>query len=103
VRDGDEFGGAHTIVGYETDGCLYEAGDDGLPYPTGADGTPRNFQILAQAPAALFDGHEGTATMGIYTRGGTVFTAGTTDWSQGLEQDLVVQRITRNILNRLSS
>lgn len=103
LRDGDAFGGAATIVGYETDGCLYEVGADGYPYPTGADGTPRNFQILAQAPAAVHAGHQGTATMGLYTRGGTVFTAGTTDWSHGLADDPIVQRITRNVLDRLSA
>jgi hypothetical protein len=102
LRDGDDFGAADSIVGYETDGCLYETGADGRPYPTGADGTPRDFQILAQAPAALFAGHQGTACMGLYTRGGTVFTAGTTDWVHGLASDPTVQRITRNILQRLS-
>ena len=30
LKDGDTFGGADTIVGYETDGCLYEE-RDGLP------------------------------------------------------------------------
>lgn len=102
LRSGDEFGGAATIVGYETDGCLYTVGEDALPYPTGADGTPRNFEILAQAPAGRFAGHAGTATMGIYSRGGQVFTAGTTDWVDGLADDPIVQRITRNILERLS-
>jgi hypothetical protein len=102
LRDGEEFGGGSTIIGYETDGCLYEMGPDGLPRPTGADGTPLNFAILAQAPASLYAGHAGTATMGLYTRGGTVFTAGTTDWSHGLASDPHVQRITRNLLGRLS-
>ena len=41
--------------------------------------------------------------MGIYTGGGTVFTAATTDWSHGLQgNDAVVESITRNVLNRLS-
>ncbi len=102
LRDGDEFGGEATIVGYETDGCLYENGPDGRPRPTGADGTPRDFVILGQAPASLFAGHVGMATMGLYTRGGTVFTAGTTDWAHGLAGDPCVQRITRNVLERLS-
>lgn len=102
LRDGDDFGGGATIVGYETDGCLYKAGPDGRPRPTGADGTPRDFSILAQAPASLYAGHAGTATMGLYTRGGTVFTAGTTDWSHGLAADPSVRRITHNVLERLS-
>ena len=40
--------------------------------------------------------------MGLYTRGGTVFTAGTTDWSHGLKGDAAVARITGNVLDRLS-
>jgi len=45
----------------------------------------------------------GAAVMGIYTRGGTVFTSGTTDWAHGLRgADPHVERITRNILDRLS-
>jgi hypothetical protein len=41
--------------------------------------------------------------LGVYTRGGTVFTCGSTDWAHGLRGgDLVVERITRNILDRLS-
>jgi hypothetical protein len=42
------------------------------------------------------------AVMGSFTRGGTVFSAGTTDWSHGLDgHDPVVERITRNVLDRL--
>jgi len=42
------------------------------------------------------------AVMGTYTRGGTVFSAGTTDWSYGLDgHDPMVERITRNVLDRL--
>jgi hypothetical protein len=41
------------------------------------------------------------AAMGCYTRNGTVFTAATTDWSQALEQDARVARITRNVIERL--
>jgi hypothetical protein len=41
------------------------------------------------------------ATMGSYRRGGTVFTAGTTDWAQALLQDRHVERITRNVVAEL--
>ena len=102
LKNGAEFGGADTIVGYECDGCNFKIGDDGKPYPIGDDGTPLNFQILAQAPAAQFSGHVGQACMGLYTRGGTVFTAATTDWADGLAKDATVQRITSNVLRRLS-
>jgi hypothetical protein len=50
---GDLLGAPATIVGYECDGCdlTYR---DGLPYPTGEDGTPLDFEILGTAPAAHF-------------------------------------------------
>jgi len=50
---GDVLGAASTVVGYECDGCDFTT-RDGLPYPTGSDGTPENFVILASAPAAHF-------------------------------------------------
>jgi hypothetical protein len=50
---GDLLGAGATVVGYECDGCdlTYR---DGLPYPTGSDGTPDTFEILGTAPAAPF-------------------------------------------------
>jgi hypothetical protein len=50
---GDVLGAAATTVGYECDGCDFTY-RDGLPYPTGVDGTPLDFQILGTAPAAHF-------------------------------------------------
>ena len=50
---GDVLGAGATIVGYECDGCDFTY-RDGLPYPTGSDGTPMNFEILGSAPAAHF-------------------------------------------------
>ncbi|MDW3218868.1 MAG: DUF6605 domain-containing protein [Acidimicrobiales bacterium] len=50
---GDVLGAKATAVGYECDGCDYTT-VDGLPCPTGSDGTPENFEILAMAPAAHF-------------------------------------------------
>lgn len=113
LKRGDSFGGPDTIVGYECDGCQLEW-RDGLPFPTGADGTPTQFLVLATAPAQWhpddcewYDrwepGRKGHACMGVYTRGGSVFTAGSTDWAHGLRgRDPVVERITRNILERWS-
>ena len=49
---GDSFGAAHTVVGYECDGCEFRLDpDSGLPVPTHSDGTPRTFEIVASAPA----------------------------------------------------
>ncbi len=50
---GDLVGAASTTVGYECDGCEYNV-VDGLPIPTGTDGTPDNFEILAMCPTAHF-------------------------------------------------
>jgi hypothetical protein len=50
---GDLLGAGATIVGYECDGCDFTY-RDGLPYPTGEDGTPETFEILGTAPAAHF-------------------------------------------------
>lgn len=113
IRVNDEFGGEETIVGYECDGCEMEW-RDGLPYPTGNDGTPKNFQILATASArwhpddsewydAWKPGHEGCAVMGSYQQGGMVFTAGTTDWAHGLSgKNATVDKVTKNVLDKLS-
>jgi hypothetical protein len=113
LRRGDEFGGKHSIVGYECDGCEI-AWKEGVPLPTHRDGTPESFLILGTAPAQWHpddcqwydewkNGRKGNAVLGVYTRGGTVFTCGSTDWTHGLRGgDLVVERITRNILDRLS-
>jgi hypothetical protein len=109
----ETFGGKQTIVGYECDGCQFTS-KDGLPVPTGQDGTPTNFVILATAPARWHPddcqwyerwekGRLGAAVMGSYTRGGTVFTVGTTDWAHGLRGgEPAVEQITRNVLDRLS-
>ena len=113
LKHGDRFGGKDTIVGYECDGCEMKW-ENGLPSPTGRDGTPKTFTILGTCPARWAPGDSlwydrfpkdrvGAAVMGLYTRGGTVFTSGTTDWAHGLRgKDPAVERITRNILNRLS-
>jgi hypothetical protein len=137
LRYGDMFGTSNAIAAYEVDGCEWTLSmQDGLPVPTGRDGTSGNLVILATAPACLWSRHElpsryrpsahgdleatalavfgddapehvrrlshNHAVMGSFTRGGTVFSAGTTDWSYGLEgHDPTVERITRNVLDRL--
>jgi hypothetical protein len=50
---GDVLGAAAVTVGYECDGCDFTY-RHGLPYPTGVDGTPADFQILGTAPAPHF-------------------------------------------------
>lgn len=113
LKQDDRFGGKDTIVGYECDGCEM-AWKDGRPQPTHRDGTPKTFQILGSCPARWAPGDSlwydrfpedrvGAAVLGIYTRGGTVVTTGTTDWAHGLRgNDPAVVQITKNILDRLS-
>jgi hypothetical protein len=117
---GDVFGAATCppLVGYECDGAPLGGFDpsSGVATLAGAAqgcGTPPGFALLAVAPLTddwdelppREDGAAGcglhAATMGIYTRNGTVFTAGTTDWAQVLGQDARVDRITRNVIERL--
>ena len=46
----------------------------------------------------------GHAVMGVHQPGGTVFTAGSTEWAWGLaNHDPVIERITANLLDRLTS
>ena len=124
LKRGDLLGQKVKLVGYECDGCEIEW-KDGLPFPTLRDGTPESFQILGTTPAALSEGDRsisrvadalygrgsgkkhpqpGYAVLGSYTRGdSTVVTSGCTEWSNGLRsRDRQVDRITRNILDRLS-
>ena len=53
LRYGDVLGADHGVVGYECDGCALTL-VDGLPVPTGEDGCPPGFEVLATAPARLW-------------------------------------------------
>jgi hypothetical protein len=115
LKKGDVFGAklpGYKVVGYECDGCEL-TWKDGLPFPTHTDGTPKNFEVVATAPARWAPddcewyekwqkGRTGQAVIGTYTRGGTVVTVGSTDWSFGLRgNDANIARITKNVLDRL--
>lgn len=122
LRAGEAFGQdtSPPLVGYECDGAPL----DGFDAATGRAllsrhaarcGTPADFHPLAVAPLGAGwqefparEAHASTrdlhaATMGVYARNGTVFTAGTTDWAQVLANggDARVERITRNVIGRL--
>lgn len=113
LKRDDQFGGKDTIVGYECDGCEL-IWKEGLPFPTHQDGTPKSFTVLATCEARWAPGDSywyekfpknriGAAVLGVYTRGGTVVTTGTTDWAHGLRgNDPAVVQITKNVLDRLS-
>ncbi|HEX7635110.1 MAG TPA: N,N-dimethylformamidase beta subunit family domain-containing protein [Noviherbaspirillum sp.] len=124
LRQGDTFGNDTwpPLVGYECDGVPLKDFDKAGGLAVLSDeaqrcGTPPGFRILA---ASLLDGgwqerppreahatHEGihAAVMGIFSRNGTVFTAGTTDWAQVLAsgQEPRIDTITRNVIDRLLS
>jgi hypothetical protein len=100
LTDGDGF--ALGALGYETDAADFED-VDGVPRITGRDGTPASFVILATADLGHWRdyGQGGAATMGIFRLGaGTVFNAATVNWGSVLH-DPVVDRITRNVIDRL--
>ena len=113
LRNGDVFGAGEHLVGYECDGALFTRDNHGFPVPTGADGTPSDFVILGFGELAdrgwQFEARENqnqgphAATMGLYTRGGIVFTAATTDWTRVLTTNTHVAKITRNVLDRLKT
>ncbi|HEX6083551.1 MAG TPA: N,N-dimethylformamidase beta subunit family domain-containing protein, partial [Thermoanaerobaculia bacterium] len=91
---------AQATGGFEVDGVTFNTTAGGALKVDGSDGTPLNFQILATLPAEL-----GYGVIGLYTHpgGGTVFNAATQSWSHGLASDAIVQQMTRNVLNRLST
>ena len=129
LRDGsggrtpDVLGAGVPLIGYECDGAAFAYDERGIAYATGMDGSPASFIILGIAILEpvnddfynLRAGHwncprreadirsSRAATMGVYTENGTVFTAATTDWPVivGQGSDEKVDRITRNVLNRL--
>lgn len=53
------------------------------------------------APENVAKVAHGHAVMGCFTRGGTVFNVGSTDWAYGLDHDSLIQQVTRNVLDRL--
>ncbi|MBO3749354.1 hypothetical protein J5X84_25020 [Streptosporangiaceae bacterium NEAU-GS5] len=101
LTDGDKFG--QGALGYETDAAEFEE-ILGVPRVTCRDGTPPSFVVLATADLRHWSayGQGGWATMGVFTLGrGTVFNAATVNWGNTLH-DPVVERITRNVIDRLS-
>lgn len=124
LADGQAFGAASSppLVGYECDGAALAAFDRStgmatLPREGEQAATPPGFELLAASVLGegwqelprreRCDTREGihAATMGIHSNGGTVFSAGTTDWAQvvGTGQEPCVDIITRNVIDRLQA
>jgi hypothetical protein len=112
--DGETFGAARRLVGYEADGQSFswpELAHAGRVAYDGEHRVPAVFALLAYADLRDWSADlvrceilgNGSAVLGLYENGGTVFTAATTDWPRVLhEGDATVDRITRNVLDRLS-
>jgi len=122
----DCLGQTSQIVHFEVDGCPIRM-EQGLPYPQKDYEGPSSLEILGLCPAAnyafsaevmeagrkilgdntawqAFARNHGHAVLGLFTNKGTVFCAGTTDWTNGLTgKDSAVEQVTRNLLNRLSA
>lgn len=124
LRRGESFGAdtSPPLVGYECDGAPLDGFDKTTGFAVLSDeaqrcGTPPGFCVLAASllgddwqerpPREMHGAGQGihAAVMGIYSRNGMVFTAGTTDWAQVLAsgQDWRVDTITRNVMERLLS
>lgn len=90
-------------MSYETDAAGYVEEPEGYPRVTGEDGSPLAYTVLASADLSQWSGKPGSATLGLYSRNGTVFHAGTTEWLQCLVPggDPVVKGITHNVFQRL--
>src|SRR5262249_971300 len=123
---GDCLGQSSAIVNFEIDGCPIRT-EGGLPHPATDHDGPPSLEILGMIPTSLppfmplcewakdvfgeanpkaserVSANRNHGVMGMYTNNGTVFSAGTTDWTNGLKgQDPAVERVTRNLLDRLS-
>jgi hypothetical protein len=98
---GDTF--AEGAVGYETDAAAMDF-DEGIARATGRDGTPPTFVVLAWADLRHWEsqGRGGWATLGVHRSAGTVFTAGSTNWADPIDTSPVIDRITHNVIARLS-
>ena len=97
--------GSIDFLNYETDAAAHLTETiDGVEYPyvTGEDGTTTAFTVLGRADLRRWGGKPGYATMGLYRRGGTVFSAGTTQWITQLG-DQVLGRITENVIRAFSA
>jgi hypothetical protein len=78
-------------------------------YMADADGNvPAELEVVAAQiggdlrPATLERFANGHCVMGVFKRGGTVFTTGCTDWAYGLGRDPQVDRVTENLFARLA-
>ena len=111
LKEGDEFGFERELVGYETDGALFDW-NNGMPIVLDTLNEPTNYRIFGVSPTQRSDTTKisfGHATMGYFTNqnGGAVFNGATTNWVNALYTDTTnnnnivpdtsVDRITKNV------
>ena len=89
-----------SVGAIEVDGALFNTLPTGEVVVEGSDGTPLSYEVLATLPASF-----GYATIGMYVnqQGAAVFNGAARDWAYGLAADPVIQQMTRNVLDRLST
>jgi hypothetical protein len=77
----------------------------GVPEGARSEGEFIAWRVLgAEDPDSVTRLEHGHAVMGVHRPGGTVFTAGSTEWAWGLaNRDPVIERITANLLDTLTS
>jgi hypothetical protein len=97
---GPTFGSGLFVLETDAADCALQ---NGVLKPTGADGTPLNLEVLADADMRTSSlAQRGRATLGRFTNHGTVFTAGTTHWAPMMSPSTSdVAKITRNVLDDL--
>lgn len=95
ARDGDVFGDAARVVGYECDGAPAWS-----TIHTIADASLAGW-FVADGSGEINDA--GRATLGIVERRGSLFIAGTVDWPRALASgEPIVERITENVIRRFA-
>lgn len=107
VVQGDVFGAEQRLVGYECDGAPLDPHGAGGVRAVAVPGEPDVHLLgVARLGPGWQDrptGDRAAATMVVTAPGGTVFTAGTTDWPRLLAAgEPVVEQVTRNVLDRFS-
>ncbi len=107
LREGQQFGAEQRLVGYECDGARLDYRDPDRPRirPDPGDHAVHLLGLarLGSGWQERADGESAVATMVLSAPGGVVFTAATTDWPRLLAAgDAAVDRITRNVLDRVS-
>lgn len=91
------FGADDRLLGYECDGAPPEPDTN---FELLAEGSLRHWPVSDGSGELSGSAH---ASMGIFHHGGSLFTAGTVDWSRVLSRpEPLVARVTANVIRRLS-